>query len=115
MADFSRVPTILCVDDDVAFLNVLKEYFTLCGFNVLTVTNGEAAVSHVTRYRPNAVILDMFMHGLDGAATLQHIRRLNPKMVVILVSGVANAVEMLEQAGVSVASAFVKPVNPDQI
>lgn len=115
MADPSQVPTILCVDDDLSFLRILKEYFTNLGFSVLTVTNGEAAVAQVTRRPPNAVILDLFMHGLDGVGTLQQIRRLNPRIPVIVVSGVSNAVEMLQQAAVSVASVFLKPVDPDQI
>lgn len=111
MTGGSGAPTLLCVDDDPDFLKTLKEYFAHHGFNVLTASDGEEAVSQATRRMPDAVILDVFMPGLGGLGTLERIRRRAPKIVAILVSGVSNALEILEQAGVGVTATFVKPVN----
>lgn len=116
MTDPSRIPTILCVDDELEFLKIQKEYFTERGFDVRTATNGTEALLQIAQEAPNAVILDLLHPGLGGVATLEQIRRLNPNIVVIVISGVLNALEMLEEAGVfEVAATFAKPVELDRI
>jgi len=105
------LPSILCVDDDVDVLELLKEYFTEQGFVVLTATNGVEAFLQVKRWQPKAVILDLFMPRLGGIGALGRIKALNPDVVVILVSGMGNALELVTEAGLSVAGAFVKPLD----
>lgn len=109
------LPSILCVDDDVEILELLKEYFTLQGFVVLTATNGVEAFLQVKRWAPKAVILDLFMPRLGGIGALGRIRALNPDVAVILVSGMGNALELVTEAGLSVAGAFVKPLDLEKL
>jgi CheY-like chemotaxis protein len=109
------IPSILCVDDDIDVLELLKEYFTEQGFVVLTATNGVEAFLQVKRWQPKAVILDLFMPRLGGIGALGRIKALNPDVVVILVSGMGNALELVTEAGLSVAGAFTKPLNLVQL
>ena len=109
------LPSILCVDDDVDVLELLKEYFTEQGFVVLTATNGVEAFLQVKRWQPKAVILDLFMPRLGGIGALGRIKALNPDVVVILVSGMGNALELVTEAGLSVAGAFTKPLDLVQL
>ena len=106
-----RTPTILCVDDDPEILDILKEYFTRQGFHVVTATNGVEAMFQVQRCLPRAIILDLFMPRLGGLGALDRIRRLVPEIVPILISGNPGALEMVTEAGISVAGAFEKPVD----
>ncbi len=110
-----RVPTLLCVDDDPPVLQVMREYFTLRGFGVVTARSGVEAFLHVVRWAPKAVILDVFMPRLGGLEALKRIKKLDPEIVVILISGFPNALEMVAEAGLTVAGAFTKPVNLDRI
>jgi CheY-like chemotaxis protein len=109
------LPSILCVDDDVDVLELLKEYFTEQGFVVLTATNGVEAFLQVKRWQPKAVILDLFMPRLGGIGALGRIKALNPDVAVILVSGMGNALDLVTEAGLSVAGAFTKPLNLVQL
>src|SRR5216683_3437895 len=109
------LPSILCVDDDVDIIDLLKEYFTEQGFVVLTATNGVEAFLQVKRWQPKAVILDLFMPRLGGIGALGRIKALNPDVVVILVSGMGNALELVTEAGLSVAGAFAKPLDLMQV
>ncbi|HEY7434494.1 MAG TPA: response regulator [Methylomirabilota bacterium] len=109
------IPSILCVDDDVDILELLKEYFTEQGFVVLTATNGVEAFLQVKRWQPRAVILDLFMPRLGGIGALGRIKALNPDVTVILVSGMGNALELVTEAGLSVAGAFTKPLDLVQL
>lgn len=108
-------PTLLCVDDDPEILEMLADYLAHQGFRVVTATNGVEALFQVTRHTPKAVILDLFMPRLGGLGALDRIRRLDPGIVVILISGVPNALEMVTEAGVSVAGALTKPLDPAQL
>lgn len=107
--------TLLCVEDDPRVLELLKEHFTFQGFRVVTATTGVEAFLQAVRWAPRAVILDLFIPRLGGLGALERIKRVDPEIVVILISGVPNAVDMLQEAGLSVAGAFTKPVDLDRI
>ena len=108
-------PTVLVVDDDPEILEVLQEYLAGQGFRVITATNGVEAFLQVWRQRPRAVVLDLFMPRLGGLGALDRIKRLDASIVIILISGVPNALEMVTEAGVSVAGALRKPFDPAQL
>lgn len=110
-----RVPTILCVDDDPEILSILKEYLTRQGFDVRTATNGVEALFEVKRRPPKAVILDLFMPRPGGLVALERIKKLDPGMPILLVSGMPNVLEMIAEAGASVAGAFAKPLDLPEI
>lgn len=102
---------VLIVDDDPGVLDLLREYLTDQGYHVVTATNGVEAMFQVTRFRLRAVILDLFLLRLGGLGALERIRRLDPEIAVILISGVPNVLEMVTEAGLSVAGAFAKPLD----
>lgn len=110
-----RTPTLLCVDDEPKIRELLKEHFTLQGFDVITAATGVEAFLQVVRWAPEAVILDVFMPRLGGLEALGRIKKLAPEVVVILISGVPNALELVAEAGLTVAGAFTKPVHFDRI
>lgn len=106
-----HAPTILCVDDDAEILETLSEYLGRQGFHVVTAANGVEALLQTTRWLPQAMILDLFMPHLGGLEALDRIKRLIPGIVVILISGVANALEMVSEAGISAAGSLRKPFD----
>lgn len=110
-----HVPRLLCVDDEPRLLHALKEHFTRQGFVVHTATDGVEALLQLLRWSPKAVIVDLFIPRLGGLRTLHHIQSLAPGTVIILISRVPNAREMLAERGVSVAGVFRKPVDPAEI
>ncbi len=110
-----QAPTILCVDDDPEVLRMLEEYLAGQGYRVVTASNGVEAFLQVWRQRPRAVILDLFMPRLGGLGTLDRIRRMDASIVVVIISGVENAVEMVKEAGLSVAGALAKPFDLAQL
>ncbi|MDO8479633.1 MAG: response regulator [Candidatus Rokubacteria bacterium] len=103
--------TILCVDDEPEVLDLLKEYFGLQGFVVLTATNGVEAFLQAKQWMPRAVVMDLFMPRLGGIGALARIKALNPGIAVILVSGMGNALDLVTEAGLSVDAAIAKPLD----
>ncbi|HEY7400506.1 MAG TPA: response regulator [Actinomycetota bacterium] len=59
-------PHVLLVDDDPVIMRLLEVNFGLEGFRVRTATNGEDALERAAEERPDAVVLDVMMPGIDG-------------------------------------------------
>src|SRR6266852_5526733 len=57
---------ILVVDDEPANVDVFSRLMTRLGYEVLTASNGESALQSVARDRPDLVLLDVNMPGIDG-------------------------------------------------
>ncbi|MBI4636735.1 MAG: response regulator [Candidatus Rokubacteria bacterium] len=77
---------ILVVDDEAAVAEILSEYFTTQGYAVETAPNGAAALAVVARQRPDLVLLDMRMPGMDGMEVLRRIRAIDATVPVIMVT-----------------------------
>jgi CheY-like chemotaxis protein len=110
----NELPSILCVDDDTEVLELLKEHLSLKGFIVLTATNGVEACLQVKRWAPRAVVLDLFVPRLGGLGTLTRIRSMSPDVVIVLLSDVPGALDLVVSAGLNVSAALTKPVDPEQ-
>ncbi len=77
---------ILIVDDEAPVLDVLSEYFATQGYTVDTAANGVDALSAVQRLRPDLVLLDVRMPGMDGLEVLRKLRELDKRLAVIMVT-----------------------------
>ena len=80
-------PTILAVDDEATILKSLSGILSDEGFEVLTASNGYEALKIIEKESPDLVLLDIWMPGIDGIETLQEIKRTNPFLQVVIISG----------------------------
>src|SRR6202171_589572 len=83
-------PTILIVDDEpgvrAALTGVLKDE----GYAVEAVPSGEACLDRVTRGAVDLIVLDVWLPGMDGLATLARLRERQVDAPVVLISGPGN-------------------------
>ena len=107
--------TILVIDDDSSFLETMRILLSGAGYNVLTSTTGPKGLDMV-RYAPRvkAVLLDFNMPGFNGAETLQYLRKLNPSLKVIAVSGL-KASELPPAFQKSVTRFMAKPFSNGEL
>jgi len=79
---------VVVLDDDAESCRALSELLTAEGFQALSFASGEVAWSAIEsrRIRPDAVVSDIRMPGLDGVAFLRRIRAHFPGIPVVLVS-----------------------------
>lgn len=84
----SRSPgRILVVDDEPDVVSMLTKYFEDAGYVVDAAAHGGDALIAVSQYRPDVVVLDILMEGLDGVQVLDRIRALDPAIRVIMITG----------------------------
>ena len=79
--------TILIVDDEPGILTTLGGVLKDEGYEVIIAEDGETALKRIKENPPSLVLLDIWMKGLDGIETLKRIKALNPRLVVIMMSG----------------------------
>jgi pilus assembly protein CpaE len=81
--------TILIVEDEVMTLKLIKMVLQREGYHVVTATNGSEGLRKAEEIRPNLMILDIVLPGMDGFQVCQYLRK-NPetaKTPVIMFSG----------------------------
>jgi DNA-binding response OmpR family regulator/signal transduction histidine kinase len=66
--------TVLVIDDSVTFREHLRAAFESAGHRVLTASTGEEGLRIAGAQRPNAVVVDGMLPGIDGATVIRHIR-----------------------------------------
>jgi putative two-component system response regulator len=71
---YATAGTILVVDDESQNVEVLRRLMTRLGYDVLTASDGESALETVARDRPDLVLLDVNMPGIDGVEVCRRLK-----------------------------------------
>lgn len=79
--------TILCIDDEPTAIEARKLLLQSEGYEVLDASTGEEGLRVFQSRRFDAVIVDYWMSGMNGLAVAREIKKLNPSMPVIMLSG----------------------------
>jgi response regulator RpfG family c-di-GMP phosphodiesterase len=69
-----RIPTILCVDDGPLNLNLLEAMLSTRGYQVVSASNGPAALDKIKTERIDICLLDVMMPGMDGFEVCRRIK-----------------------------------------
>ncbi|MFA6142907.1 MAG: response regulator [Candidatus Omnitrophota bacterium] len=97
---------ILVVDDEIEFLEMLRIRLEVSGFDVITATNGQDALEKINKEKPNAVLLDVLMPGIDGLGVLKKIRKTDKDLPVYIITAFSNE-ERFKVANKLGASGFI--------
>ena len=107
--------TVLIVDDDPKLLKMLQRTLMYEGFRVFSASNGHAALSEVQARRPDVIVLDWLMPGLDGLGVLERLRAAGDKTLVLMLTA-RDAVEQRVEGLESGADDYlVKPFAPAEL
>jgi len=106
-------PRILVVDDQVMNVDILKDRLTIQGYEVLTATDGEEAISIAIALHPDLILLDIIMLGMDG---LEVCRRLKnnpslPLMPIIMVTAKSEAQDIVAGFQAGADEYITKPLD----
>jgi two-component system, NtrC family, response regulator GlrR len=105
-------PCILVVDDDAALRELITLRLEANGFRVQAVDSGEAALSQLALARPDAVLTDMQMAGMDGMALFRAIHARDPALPVIVLTAHGTIPDAVAATQRGLFGYLTKPYDP---
>ena len=113
LVDCNSKPIVVVADDDAATRNVVAKTLAHDGFTVLEACNGQEAVDTVRRSRPDVILMDVEMPGMNGYQACSDIRQMKAgaDLPVVMVTGHDDS-ESINRAYEAGATDFIsKPIN----
>ena len=107
-------PTILIVDDEPGVRTALSGVLRDEGYTVDAVASGEECLERVTRVAVDLIVLDVWLPGMDGLATLARLRERQVDAQVVLISGHGNIESAVRAIKMGAFDFVEKPLSLDK-
>lgn len=105
-------PRVLVVDNDEEQVEELVEMFTGAGISAGAATSATQAMEMLSSLRPQLMLVDVRMPGIDGGKLANLVRALDRRVAIILMSGDWNAVADLKERDEGFLAVIRKPLDP---
>ena len=105
---------ILIADDDPQMLRALRITLTARGYQVVTASDGKAALDAATRSHPDIVVIDLGMPGLSGIEVIEALRGWT-QIPVLVVSGRSESWDKVEALDAGADDYVTKPFSADEL
>ncbi|ACC83916.1 response regulator [Nostoc punctiforme] len=108
---------ILVVDDEDSIREVTQTWLEKNAYKVIVASDGIDAIALYTEYQQeiSVVLVDMMMPNMDGPTTISVLKKINPEIKIIGVSGLASNHEMIKILGNSVKTLLSKPYTSSDL
>lgn len=112
-----RPPLILVVDDQNSNVQLLGQILESGGYHVMPALNGEQAIARAQKRRPDLVLLDMVMPGIDGSETCRRLHDLPgcADLPVIFVTGANDRGSLVTAFGAGAVDYITKPFVTEEL
>ncbi len=101
---------LLVVDDEEEICDFLKAFFEERDFEVRTASSGESALEAVAEVKPQVILLDVHMPGMDGMNALREIKKKYPQIKVIMVTALETREKIEEAIRLGADNYITKPL-----
>lgn len=102
---------VLVVDDELEVRQILQEFLAHKGYEVYAAESGPEALNALDTFKPDVVLLDVLMPGMDGVETLKRMVALQPTLPVIMVTANADVGITSKLLGLGAADYIPKPFD----
>jgi two-component system response regulator RegA len=113
-ADYDRA-SLLLVDDDLTFCQVLARALDKRGFVVSVAHDVAAAIQLALDHPPEYAVIDLKMPGPSGLALVQRLKELDPETVIVILTGYASVATAVEAIKLGATHYLPKPADADEI
>jgi two-component system KDP operon response regulator KdpE len=107
-------PSVLLVDDEPHVLDALRVLIERCGFAVRTAPSGALALESIVAERPDVVVLDLAMPGMDGVEVIRRVRSWT-QLPIIVLSARADETEKVHALEAGADDYVVKPFGAREL
>jgi two-component system, OmpR family, alkaline phosphatase synthesis response regulator PhoP len=106
--------TVLVVEDEPKILDVVRDYLVDAGFSVTTAGDGPSALDRARAVRPDLVVLDLGLPGLDGLDVARELQRRSPVPIIMLTAR-GDEVDRVLGLELGADDYLVKPFSPREL
>ncbi len=106
--------TILLVDDEPRIVQLVRDYLELAGFTVLSAADGPAALRTARTGRPDLIVLDLGLPGLDGLDVARSLRR-DGEVPIIMLTARTEESDKLVGLELGADDYLTKPFSPKEL
>jgi DNA-binding NtrC family response regulator len=106
---------ILLVDDDPFILTAIGKDLEIEGYQVTTAESGEKAIEWLDKNSFDLVITDLVMEEIDGIQALKKVKEVNPKTMVIILTGHGNLTSAIDALRLNADDYLLKPCEPEEM
>jgi DNA-binding response OmpR family regulator len=106
---------VLVVDDEREVRQLLQEYLSIRGYQVVVAASGRQALDAVRSQKPNLVLLDVAMPDLDGIEALRQIVAVDPPVPVIMITANADITLTSRLLAMGAVDYIPKPFDLDYL
>lgn len=112
----AKQPIILVIDDDSEIRYSLTRVLSSRTYTVIEAASGEQGIAVVKKGpAPDLIFLDIRMGGMSGIETLQHIRSIHPRQMVVLMTAFGTAQTAIEAMKYGAFDYIMKPFDPAKV
>ena len=105
--------TIMIIDDEIEILDMLKRYFSLEGYHVITAAGGKEALQKLSK-QPDLILLDINMPDIDGLSLCKSIRNFVSCPILFLTANAEDS-DKIKGFGAGGDDYIVKPFSIDEL
>ncbi|MCQ9206168.1 MAG: response regulator [Omnitrophica bacterium] len=113
--DFSEKPKILVVDDEQVIRQLFQRALKKSNYFIETATDGQEALTKAKKTSFNLLILDLKMPGINGVEVLKKIKKINPYIEIIIVTGFPTIELAVEAIKIGAFDFICKPFDMKKI
>lgn len=102
---------LLIIDDEIAFVQALLDFFELNGFEVFTAIRGDIGLEIAVEKEPDVVLLDLKMPRMEGDEVISRMKELCPNTKIIIVTAYNDAKTKDRLVNMGIDGYFDKPIS----
>jgi DNA-binding response OmpR family regulator len=108
-------PRVLIVEDDPDLLVVLRVNLTAMGVQPILAGDGRTAIARIEAERPDAVVLDVMLPGIDGWSVLEDLHAMGDPVPIVVCSAKKDIQDMERARELGASGYVVKPFDIDRL
>jgi signal transduction histidine kinase len=112
-----KTPKLLIVDDQPHNLGILFDFLTRSGFKIFVALDGESALQRTEVTKPDLIILDVMMPGIDGFETCKRLKQ-NPStqdIPIIFMTALSDTVDKVQGFKLGAVDYITKPIHQEEV
>lgn len=106
---------VLIIDDEFKFVDGLSRYLELLNYRVFKSATGEQGIDIIEREKPDIVLCDLKMPGIDGDEVIKRTKSISPKTIPIMITAYMNELTEERLTNMGAYTFIYKPIKIEEV